>query len=233
MNAILEFLNQNSGALMVVFTLFVAASTVVYAILTWRLVAETRSLRKAQTEPRIEVALRQREEFLGLAHIVVRNIGLGPAYDIRFSQRVISGGVSAEHLLAELTQSNFLRAGLNYLGPGEHMTSSLTELLKDFEGKMNSILEFSVNYRSASAKPYSHFFSIDVGQFRGVSQFQAPHLHKIAERVESIKNDVHNIANGSARVQVDIHTAQDRAQERKQQEELWGMPGTSGQRPGP
>ena len=40
---LVEFLNENSGA----FAVVVAIATVVYAILTWRLVSETRKMREA------------------------------------------------------------------------------------------------------------------------------------------------------------------------------------------
>ena len=49
---VLEFLNENRGAFAVAFSAVVAIATIVYAILTWRLVSETRKMRVAQTEPR-------------------------------------------------------------------------------------------------------------------------------------------------------------------------------------
>jgi len=63
LEAMLEFLNQNAGALTVIFTTVVTLSTGVYAILTAMLVAGTRSMRQAQTEPKIEVTIRPRDEF--------------------------------------------------------------------------------------------------------------------------------------------------------------------------
>lgn len=44
------FLNDNSGAFTVIFAFIVAIATVIYVILTWRLISETRRLREAQTE---------------------------------------------------------------------------------------------------------------------------------------------------------------------------------------
>ena len=57
MENLIAFLNQNSGALTVVFTGFVTLATVVYAALTAILVVETRKLRQVQTEPRIEITV--------------------------------------------------------------------------------------------------------------------------------------------------------------------------------
>jgi len=62
---ILEFLNQNSGAFSVLFSGLVALATVVYVVLTWKLVSETKKMRKVQTEPKICVFIQPREEYIG------------------------------------------------------------------------------------------------------------------------------------------------------------------------
>ena len=54
---VLEFLNQNSGAFTVIFSALVAIATIVYAILTGRLVSETRKMRGVQTEPKVSVTI--------------------------------------------------------------------------------------------------------------------------------------------------------------------------------
>ena len=51
----LKYLNDNAGALNALFSGVVALATVVYAVLTAKLVRETRNLREVQTEPRVEV----------------------------------------------------------------------------------------------------------------------------------------------------------------------------------
>ena len=48
----LEFLNHDIAVLTIFFSGVVAASTVVYAVLTWKLVSETRKMREVQTEPK-------------------------------------------------------------------------------------------------------------------------------------------------------------------------------------
>ena len=68
----------------IVFAGVVAASTVFYVILTRSLVAETKKLREVQTEPKIAVWVRPKEEAITFAHLYVRNIGLGPAFDVSF-----------------------------------------------------------------------------------------------------------------------------------------------------
>ena len=78
----IDFLNENAGLLTIVFSGVVTSATVVYAILTWRLVAETRRMREIQTEPDISITTLNREESVSLVDIRFQNIGLGTAHHI-------------------------------------------------------------------------------------------------------------------------------------------------------
>jgi len=118
MESFLHFLNQNAGALTVIFTAIVTLSTVVYALLTGFLVHETRKMRHVQTEPRVAIIYRTRDEWIALVDIVVKNVGLGPAYEVKFDISSLSGGAAADSLIDELKERNFLRMGLRYLSPG-------------------------------------------------------------------------------------------------------------------
>ncbi|MGH9203325.1 MAG: hypothetical protein ACRD2A_19020, partial [Vicinamibacterales bacterium] len=77
----LDFLNRNSGAFNVIFALVVAGATVVYVILTHRLVTETRRMREAQTEPVVLVRIEPSDAWINLILLIVENVGPGAAYD--------------------------------------------------------------------------------------------------------------------------------------------------------
>lgn len=66
------------------FTGIVAKSTFVYAVLTWRLVSETKRLRVAQTEPMVSVTYHPREEWINFSDFRIKNVGAGPALEIKF-----------------------------------------------------------------------------------------------------------------------------------------------------
>ena len=68
---------------MFVFSATVAGSTFVYAILTWRLVRETKRIRLAQIEPMVSVTYHPREEWNSFIDFRIKNIGAGPALDIK------------------------------------------------------------------------------------------------------------------------------------------------------
>lgn len=135
MERMLDFLNQNSGALTVIFTAVVTISTVVCAVLTALLVAETRRMRQVQTEPKVEVIVKSREEWISFIHVYVRNIGLGPAYDIAFDIVAETGGEGARALIDDFTKANFFQTGLKYLGPGQEVVSGYTRMTEQFEEK--------------------------------------------------------------------------------------------------
>jgi len=81
----MEFINQNNGFFSILFSAVVAIATVIYAILTWKLVEETRKIRKIQTEPKISIDIQPKEDSIHFIDMIIQNIGLGPAYNIKFT----------------------------------------------------------------------------------------------------------------------------------------------------
>jgi hypothetical protein len=215
----LNFLNQNSGALIVIFTAVVTFSTVIYALLTAMLVTETRRMRQAQTEPKVQIIVKQWDQWINIVHICIRNIGLGPAYDISFNVSADAGGEGAEKLITDFTKANFFRIGLKYLGPGQELVPGYSQMTKDFEKKIESILVFTVQYQDATGKKYQESFRIDFSEFKGTTRIGKPHLYAIAENLEKIEKDISNIATGFKRIQVDIYNNDDRKEEQKEWDE--------------
>ncbi len=215
----LEFLNQNSGALTVIFTAVVTISTVVYAVLTAVLVAETRRMRQTQTEPKVEVVIKPREEWISLFHVHVRNIGLGPAYDISFEIIAEKGGDGAQELIGDFTKTNFFKTGLKYLGPGQELASDFSQMTEKFDQKIESVLVFDVHYRGATGRLYQEKFRLDFCEFKGRTQMGTPHLYAIAQHLEKIQSDFRNLATGFKRMKADVYDNEDRERERKEREE--------------
>ncbi|OQA92886.1 MAG: hypothetical protein BWY27_00147 [Bacteroidetes bacterium ADurb.Bin234] len=70
--------------LQIIFSGIVALSTVVYAVLTWRLVSETRKTREIQVTPDIHVFFEKSEADVHFVYIVLENFGYGIAYNTTF-----------------------------------------------------------------------------------------------------------------------------------------------------
>lgn len=213
MNEILSFLNANSGALTVIFTAVVTIATAVYALLTWQLVFETKLMRQAQTEPKIEITLKSLEIAIHITRLHVRNIGMGPALNVKLSPRIISGGESAKNLIADFTETNFFKTGVSYFSPGEERLSHYTEMTKDYDGKIESVIAFDVEYQSVTGKQYKDILSIDMSEHKGTYQLGKPHLYSIAQSLEKIQKDIDHIVSGFRRVRADVYTSTDRQAE--------------------
>lgn len=209
---VLELLNQNSGAFAVIFAAVVAIATIVYAILTWRLVSETRKMRQAQTEPNISVTIQPREEWINLIDMVIQNIGLGPANNIKFK-------VNPDFEYADgkfLSELGFLRNGLKYLAPNQKLQFFFTSMVENFEEKTKASFEIKVTYQDSVGKAYDDLYLIDFSQLVGLRQLGEPPLYKIAKNIENIQKDIHHLSTGLHRMKVIMYTKTDAEEERKQ-----------------
>jgi hypothetical protein len=218
----IEYLNHNSGALTVIFTAVVTISTVVYAVLTATLVSETRKMRQAQTEPKIEITVKSKEEWINLIRLHIKNIGLGPAYDISFSVQPEFEQDGSRAIINDFTKANFFNTGLKYLGPGQEIVGGYTQMVGAlFDLKIESILIFNIQYKDATGKLFNEAFRVSFSEFKGRSQLGTPHLYKIAQSLEHIDKNIDHIATGWKKLKMDIYDRTDREKEQKELEDYY------------
>ncbi|MBK7052034.1 MAG: hypothetical protein IPH54_15740 [Rhodoferax sp.] len=208
-----DFLNQNAGALSTVFAGIVMFATVVYAVLTASLVKETRQMREVQTEPRIEITACPSPEFVSIITLRVRNIGLGPAYDVCFKLRGEAETEGENELIQDFSKSQFLERGLRYLGPGQELRSRYTQMTQNYEGKIKARLVVDASYRSTAGKSYSHAIPIYFEEFEGYGTVGTPPLHAIAKAMEKMEKNLDQLATGYRRLRVDTYSQMDRSKE--------------------
>ncbi len=217
MSDLFQSLNANSGALSALFSGVVTVATVVYAWLTARLVQETRQMRQVQTEPRVQVTYRVSETWINFLDISIKNIGLGPAYDITFSIKSQTESKGAAELLQRLSQLASFSRGLTYLGPAQEFSSFWTSLVEGDSSKVDSRFVITCAYRSVTGANYKHDCIVDLSELKGSSRIGDPPLQQIAKYVEQLSKDVSKISKG--RLDVDVHTSGDRDNERRLGEE--------------
>lgn len=233
MSDVLDQLNKNAGALSAVFSGVVTVATVVYAWLTAKLVDETRQMRRVQTEPRVEVSYRVRDEWINLVDICVRNIGLGPAYDIRLEARSDSSAKGAASLLEGLQKLASFNKGLSYVGPGQEHSSFWSSMIDGDRSKIDARLVVFCSYRSATGATYRHDCILDLSELKGISRVGEPPLHKIAKHIEQIEKDLTRITGATGRLRVDEYNQQDREREHAAYVERSRLEGEGGnQQPG-
>ena len=174
-------------------------------------------MRKAQTEPKIEITLRSLDEHFTVMRLYIRNIGLGAARNVKFFPKVLSGGKVASDLMDNLTDANIFKVGLRYLGPGREFVSGYTNMTEDSEDKLNSMISIDVQYEGGMGKQYKENLIIDMSEFRGMRRIGGvPPLYSIARNLEKMQDDFHDMIKHSRRLSVDIYTENDRLREEEE-----------------
>jgi hypothetical protein len=176
--------------LTIIFSALVAFSTVIYAILTWKLVNETIKLRKAQTEPKISIRIEPNERCVYYCDMIIENIGLGPAYDITFK---LVNDVRDFHdkPLAEL---NIIKNGIKYLSHGSKRQFFLSQFskLKESEDFRDSF-DIKVFYKNGQNDQKEEVFKIDFSEFFGISKLGESPMNSIASSLEKIEKKIQSL----------------------------------------
>lgn len=199
----IDWANANAGFLAAVFSSVVMLATVVYAILTWRLVAETEELRRVQTDPRISMSLEPSRRAINVLELYVKNIGGGPAYDVRLK---ITSDVSTwllhkqpDHKLEEL---GIFREPIPYLGPQQEIRTFVGDAPKLVK---QPIRGFTVRaeYRGLAKFRASHDIELSFAPLLQLMQHGDATEAVVAQSLKRIADHLRVATNGSRRLRVE------------------------------
>jgi hypothetical protein len=205
----LDWPNANSGAFTVLFTAVVAVATVFYVRLTRALVAETRRMRKVQTEPQVTVRVESSEKWISMAMLVIENIGGGPAFDLKLASIPDFVGIKDR----PLSQFGPFKHGVRVLTPGQKISTLLVNLvdrvgeLEDPAGPLS--LTVKAEYRGTLGEKYESSFPIDFLHMIGSRSFGKPPLHAIAGSLDEIQKELSRFGGGTRRLQVIAYSPED------------------------
>jgi hypothetical protein len=175
----------------ILFSAIVTLCTLGSALLTVLLLAETKRMREVQTEPKVDVTYRVREEWIAHLDIAVKNIGLAPAYDVRFRAEALTDDPDTHDLLRELNEIGFFRIGLNYLSAGQQAVSFFTNVSENHNGKLASRFSIAVSYSGESKRRYEDTYIIDLRELVGLRRIGEPPLYSMAKSLEAMQEDLH------------------------------------------
>ena len=204
--------------LIIVFTGVVAVSTGAYALLTWRLVSETRRLREVQTEPKISVRLELAEHVeSGGLELVFRNEGQGPAKNIQFKFQGDPTYFIGHGQQLPIDQVPVIRNGLPYLGPGQSFRFLLGWLFGEaFDRANQEPWIFQIDYENQASKSKEDTYLLDFSQFAGLIVGGGPPLVRIEKHLDSLKKDVHHLLTGFNKPRIITQTVDDYRKELEQ-----------------
>lgn len=203
----LDFLNHNAGAFSVLFSFVVTFATVIYAWLTWRLVSETRVMRRAQTEPVVAIVLAPHQFRFGFAELLLVNEGTGPARDVKFVVEPV--GSAEPELLEKVRNLGFIRRGVQYMSPRQEIRTFLASMIERNEQRMNTNIRVRVSYRTPIGELRSDEFELDFSPFWGYSELGKHPLVAIEGELEKIQKHIASVVGGFRKIPVRTYTMEE------------------------
>ena len=205
--------------LILAFSGVVALATFFYAILTWRLVSETRKLREVQTDPRISIRVEADHTGHHGYELVIENNGHGAAKNLQFEfdgdpSYFRSGWVHGHPPVID--ELPIIKDGLDYLEPNQAYRFPLGTVSPDeYERATEAPWTFRTQYESLYGKRRTDTYIVDFSQFRGTF-FEPNDLKEIAGHLSAVRQDFHRLTEGYARVQTVTQTRDEYEQRRKE-----------------
>ena len=203
--------------LIIVFTGVVAGATAAYALLTWRLVSETRKLREVQTDPRVSVRVEQDHTGHPGYELVVANNGQGVAKNVSFEfegDPSYFRNIWVNRAPPAINELPIIKNGLDYLEPNQVYRFPLGTVSSDeYERAIETPWTFRTQYESLYGKHRTDTYIVDFSQFRG-TLFESNSLKEIANHMKAVRQDLHRLTEGHARVQIVTQTTDEYEQQR-------------------
>jgi hypothetical protein len=159
------FLDVHSGFSTFISSFIVAAITSVYVVFTWYMLQESKKMRLLQSQPSVSITTEPEGSGpISLIDLVIKNIGLGPAYDLRFKYKpdieIIDGAL--------LSEVGLIKDGIPYLAPQQEFKILLTNLYGASKEKKEQPLSITVQYRDSLNTPYTRTFVINFTIYYGM-----------------------------------------------------------------
>jgi len=167
-------------------TIVIAIATTIYVIFTWQLMNETRKMRKVQSEPIISIFYEQREGCGCWIDLVIKNIGLGAAYNLKFN--IIPDflcGIGPD--TKNLSKLNIIEKGIPYLAPGQEYRFLLTILDKMDQKRISQPFNIHVAYENFLKERFEREYIIDFSIWDGLILNEENPLTKISRSLQTIE----------------------------------------------
>lgn len=182
-NNILNFVNSN-GAL---WNFLVTIATIVYVILTYKLLRETTETRKSQNRPYIIADMELNGIYLKM---IVRNVGNSPALNI--------------NMIIEPKINNPF-SNIEFLAPNRELSSIIKFIFhKNSDEPENTKYKFSISYEDTYKYKYNNEYNIDISPLLNSTNFCENENKEIVEKLDkmltkfdNLKNELSNISSSS------------------------------------
>lgn len=213
-----------SGWVTTIATAIICVLTIILAIETWRLRAvQTRQIKELYLEslrPNIGIQLAPGHAGIHFMNVQVANSGKGIAKKISFefldrddqpATALSAPIIKVFHKLA------MFRVGIQSLGINQVLTSFIFSFLEIESqlgvGVFTPYVNIRIRFEDTEGNEYFNVFVIDFSQYEGFSEVGSDPLNDLVKEVKGIRTELSKAISGSARIDVDVHSAEDRVRE--------------------
>jgi len=184
-NQFLNFINYNSA----LWSFLATAATVVYVILTYKLLKETITTRKAQNQPAVIVDIEVKSIYIKM---IVKNVGNSPAKNIKIDV---------------IPEINNPFSSIEFLAPNREISNIIRySYRQDHNEQMQTKYKFSISYTDIyeKATTYTHEYEIDISPLLQSTNFNEDEnkavvekLDKMLSKFDNLKDELRKISDSS------------------------------------
>ncbi len=171
----------------------VAISTIVYTILTWRLVFESKRMRDIQMTPDINFYFEFNETDASLLYLVIENNGLGSAQNVHID--VVKNFDFYESELQNIENFGAVKNGLQHFYSRQKYKYYFTDLSQNSVNKIDKEIIIKVSYQNVNKKQYSKEFTLPIKETMGLGKLTPPdtHIGRIAYYLEKLNKNIESL----------------------------------------
>lgn len=183
--AFLNFINSNSA----LWSFLATIATVIYVILTYKLLKETINTRKIQNQPYVIVDIELKSIYVKM---IVKNVGNSPAKNINID------------ILPEISTPF---SHIEFLAPNREISSIISYVFRQNSNEEKQTkYRFSISYNNTYEKSttYKHDYEIDISPLLESTNLNenenkaiVEKLDKMLSKFDNLKDELHKISNSS------------------------------------
>ena len=194
-------MNIDWNLLIASFSAIAASAASIATFLGWK---ENRELRKAQTEPLIDIKLEPVEYRIHFLRLKITNVGKGGAHNVKIrlfpeSSLKASFLITAQKAIEVFMQRDFMINGVNYLGSNDFKYTdylSFTGLNRnelDSEYFFNLIFNAEIRYEDLKGNKYKNIYKIDTSELK-IYKLGKSFEEAVPKSLEGIQKSLENIS---------------------------------------
>jgi hypothetical protein len=210
----IDYLNQNAGAVTALVTIALLLVTGWYAVTTRALLREAQRTRLMAGEPRVVAYLRAHEVHQNIVQLCIANLSGAAAVGVSASVERVTEWPAR----FDFGDSKILR-DISFLRPHEVLKFDLGMGPDLFQNEQPAVFQAAVKFESLDGRAYSFENALKVESVAGFASWRIYGIDDVARRLEEIAKTLHYGFTGFNRLKVETYTAADRAEEARVHEE--------------